>query len=205
MDNPYDTSTRFFPFWDRHDINQLIGIINLVEYIFDKNPNAETWCEIGVAAGESTSIFLGFSKIKTLHCIDPWVQIDDYFKEFSEVQMQSVPASFIKDESIFLKRLSTNKSAYERIKIHKDYSYNILPQFNTNFFDVIYIDGLHTYDAVTQDLNLSLTKLKPGGFLCGHDYNDNWLGVKHGVNDFLNSHVINNFLIFNDSSFLIQV
>ena len=36
--------------------------------------------------------------------------------------------------------------------------------------DFIYIDGDHSYEAVKADLEAWLPKMRPGGFLSGHDY-----------------------------------
>ena len=40
---------------------------------------------------------------------------------------------------------------------------------NSQFFDVIFIDGLHTYEQVQRDLINSLEVLSPGGFIAFHD------------------------------------
>jgi hypothetical protein len=41
--------------------------------------------------------------------------------------------------------------------------------------DFVYIDANHAYDYVVQDIELWYPKVKPGGYLCGHDYIDmNW-------------------------------
>jgi hypothetical protein len=46
--------------------------------------------------------------------------------------------------------------------------------FPDNFFDFIYIDSKHTYDQVSQELELYWPKLKSGGIFSGHDYMDGW-------------------------------
>jgi len=40
---------------------------------------------------------------------------------------------------------------------------------NESFFDVIFIDGLHTYDQVRKDIINSIKFLKPGGWIAFHD------------------------------------
>jgi hypothetical protein len=46
----------------------------------------------------------------------------------------------------------------------------VLPTFEECFFDFIYIDGMHDYEAVKEDIKLSLPLIKGGGYLGGHDY-----------------------------------
>jgi len=42
--------------------------------------------------------------------------------------------------------------------------------FADNSIDFVYIDANHAYDFVKQDISLWYPKVKPGGFLMGHDY-----------------------------------
>jgi len=51
-------------------------------------------------------------------------------------------------------------------------------------FDFIFIDANHDYPHVKEDIKLWLPKVKPGGFLSGHDY-INWAGVKKAVDELL--------------------
>ena len=43
-------------------------------------------------------------------------------------------------------------------------------EFPDCFFDWVYIDGNHSYEAVRQDLELYWRKLKPGGYIVCDDY-----------------------------------
>ena len=57
-------------------------------------------------------------------------------------------------------------------------------------YDIIYIDGDHSYDGVKHDLINSFRVIKNGGYIMGHDYemnmekaHTNWVfGVKQAVN-----------------------
>jgi len=44
--------------------------------------------------------------------------------------------------------------------------------FADESLDFVYIDANHAYDYVVKDIELWYPKIKPGGYLCGHDYID---------------------------------
>ena len=46
-----------------------------------------------------------------------------------------------------------------------------MSDYDDNFFDFIFIDGLHTYDQVLTDCKNYYSKVKNGGIFAGHDYN----------------------------------
>jgi predicted O-methyltransferase YrrM len=49
--------------------------------------------------------------------------------------------------------------------------------------DFVFIDAGHSYQAVAQDIRLWRPKLRPGGWLGGHDYCDKFPGVKQAVRE----------------------
>lgn len=52
--------------------------------------------------------------------------------------------------------------------------------------DMVFIDGDHSYEGVVHDINKARSILKPGGMLCGHDYDViNWPGTVKAVNELL--------------------
>tara|TARA_Y100000310_G_scaffold250193_1_gene256365 strand:+ start:459 stop:1004 length:546 start_codon:yes stop_codon:yes gene_type:complete len=68
-------------------------------------------------------------------------------------------------------------------------------------FDLIYIDGKHTYIAVKRDITLSLPLLKDNGIISGHDI-DVHSGVRQAVEEVLPD---NNIEIFSDSSWVVKL
>lgn len=44
-------------------------------------------------------------------------------------------------------------------------------EYEDSSLDFVWIDGDHSYDAVIIDINAWLPKVKPGGWMGGHDYN----------------------------------
>jgi len=50
-------------------------------------------------------------------------------------------------------------------------------------FDMVFIDGDHSYDAVLADLVSWAPLIKSQGILAGHDYGGGWTGVKKAVDE----------------------
>lgn len=69
--------------------------------------------------------------------------------------------------------------------IYKGKSQDVLSNFEDNYFDIIYIDGDHSYAGVFNDLKTSFLKTKVGGVICGHDYSlDFYSQTVFAVQDF---------------------
>ena len=49
-------------------------------------------------------------------------------------------------------------------------SMEAVANFDDNSLDFVYIDGLHTFDAVMLDLIFWSPKVRSGGIVAGHDY-----------------------------------
>lgn len=78
------------------------------------------------------------------------------------------------------------------LKVLKGDSSTLLKTFDDNTFDMIYLDGDHEYKGVVKDLEVAYQKIKPNGWLMGHDYEMNMkkaktschFGVKQAVDEF---------------------
>ena len=117
--------------------------------------------EIGVDVGDTADYMLDNLPELTLHGIDPYVGYVDW-NGMDLNQKQRNWCEEAADEVL---------SQYgERYILHKDYSDDIVENFQDEMFDYIFIDGLHTYDQVLKDCENYYSKLKPGGVFAGHDY-----------------------------------
>lgn len=139
---------RFFPHWNTYDPNQVIGFLNMINYILERKSIIENWVELGSLVGESANMVLGFPNIKHIDCVDACKEL-------------------IKQVSA---RLNTQIKK-NRCSIHHKLSADFLNEIPNNYMDVVYIDANHEYDFVKKDIELSFLKLKSNSFLCGHDYN----------------------------------
>ena len=101
------------------------------------------------------------------------------------------------------------------INLYKSDSSSFLKKQIDNKYDIIYIDGNHSYIGVKNDLINSFNKIKDGGYIMGHDYGINLnkaknifkFGVKKAVNEFCKNYKQNITAIALDGyiSFAIKV
>ena len=70
-----------------------------------------------------------------------------------------------------LTALDKNTSKFgNRFVLLREYSLTAAAKFEPQSVDFVFIDAQHTYDGVREDILAWKDKIKPGGILCGHDY-----------------------------------
>lgn len=79
--------------------------------------------------------------------------------------------------------ISTITKEFDNFKfIHS--SFDSFFSNNSKFYDLIYIDGDHRYNAVVRDISNALNFINTGGVIAGHDhYTDLGTGVPRAVKD----------------------
>jgi len=148
------------------------GLKDLIEYIQIFRDTARmTMVEIGSYVGDSAEIFADY--FKTVYCVDPWQNDYDINDAASwQHNMKVVEEQFdelVERKPNIIKMKMTSQQAC--IQIERA--------------DFVYIDGLHTFTGVSEDINIWTTKLKPFDFIGGHDYgNKHHPGVKPAVDAF---------------------
>lgn len=65
----------------------------------------------------------------------------------------------------------------------KDVSWQAAGQFEDESLDFVFIDASHDYESVKKDIKAWSPKIKKGGMISGHDYDDYWAGVKKAVDE----------------------
>lgn len=145
-------------------------------------PKQGAVAEIGVQSGDFSEEILSYSQPRQLYLIDCW-------HEQSAEQYPNDPANVTQDKQEQLYRFVCNRFERDRrVVIVRAYSPNIAALFKDNSLDWVFIDANHTYEAVKNDLNAWFSKVKIGGFICGHDYTHTTLfpiGVIPAVNEFV--------------------
>jgi hypothetical protein len=135
--------------------------INLLNYL----PQEGVVAEIGVKRGKYAKKILELSNPKLLYLIDPWDnEKGDYIKSNCDTleKMSKHYKNTLKD---FERSIKNGK-----VKVIKDFSYNVFSNFSNSYFDWIYIDGHHHYDDVYRDLTNFSPKVREDGLIIGHDF-----------------------------------
>ncbi len=135
--------------------------------------------ELGVFEGSFSKILFDSNKFHSLYLVDIFsgsmfsgdkngengknIDLDTAFRELQKVY-ENIPNVYI---------IKNTTTAF-------------LNTCEDEFFDFVYIDADHTFQAVSDDLHLSRLKVKKGGIIAGHDYNiARFPGVVDAVDNFV--------------------
>lgn len=163
-----------------HYYNTLPHWFNYSEIFLEAIQSAtdgDHFVEIGIWKGGSAAfmgveIFNSGKKIKydAIDCFEPT-------KEFTEITQD-----MYKETKSNLQPL-IDLGVINLIKAH---SLSIVDKYENKSLALCFIDGSHEYEDVRADLIAWLPKIKKGGVLAGHDYNNpNHKGVRAAVDEIL--------------------
>lgn len=149
-------------------------LINLVKSI----ENCKV-LEIGVAEGNTLKSLLESNNTLTYLGIDPWMWSIELTKPPHGLKQLKSQDDIDKWYEKVLNRL---ESFDGRGRVLRGFSKNIIPTLSEKF-DVIHIDGDHTYDGCKWDLDNTLPLLKDGGTIVVDDVRT-WDGVTQAWKEF---------------------
>lgn len=145
--------------------------------------------EIGVDTGKTAHVL--FEKLPGLflYLVDRWIETpegDSYFKGAKKLCHEK--------QEYFDKAYEKVKKIASRFdhKILKMDSVKAAESVKNKSLDFVFIDGDHSYEGTSRDIESWLPKVKIGGFICGHDYdNQNTIGdVKTAVDERFKNEII---------------
>jgi len=154
--------------------------------------------ELGVGFGRGTWTMLdAMTDTMSLYIIDSFNAVDtvdlweNYFETGSPVTLSRENileygnmTKIYNHYEIFLHNICQH-TRYSQIQaIHAISSDEYIASNFKNDFDLVFLDGEHSYEAVKQELEY----FKNSGIISGHDYNiETWPGVIQAVTEFLDS------------------
>jgi len=141
-----------------------------------------TYLEIGCADG-GNAIHIANSycnhPASRIFCVDPWMDYDEYpeYKGQQDVAWRTFNTNI------------QNSGHASKFVIKRGLSDDVVPTFEDDSFDIIFVDGNHETDFVYRDGVMSLTKVKSGGYIVFDDYAQlPWAQTMKGIDMFIEDH-----------------
>jgi len=157
-------------------------------FLLELLPRQSIGAEIGVHLGDFSQQIISQISPQQLHLIDPWEhRTADVYKDAwyggkakgGQIEMNQRYVSVLQKFAVSIEA--------QQVIVHRGDSAVVLRTFPDEYLDWVYIDGDHLYESVRSDLELSVQKVKSGGYITGDDYVDGeWWGsgVKKAVDEF---------------------
>ena len=141
--------------------------------------------ELGVYKGDFAQEILETCQPSELVLIDLWASQPIQSGDADGNNLQFLEGSYLFD------RVLERFEGVKNVRIKKALT-SIILTFPDDYFDMVYIDADHSFEAVLHDLENSFLKVKDGGLIMGHDYefnmektiNIHYFGVKAAVTEF---------------------
>jgi hypothetical protein len=130
--------------------------------------------EVGVAEGRFSLEILNWG-IEKLYLVDIW-ETKSFFGDAASPQSWH--------DSNFNDAVQRVKDFSEKVVFLKGLSSQMAKHIEDKSLDMVYLDACHTYEAVLEDLEVYLPKLKKGGIMAGHDFLNPTYGVNKAVYEF---------------------
>ena len=119
--------------------------------------------ELGCYHGVSTRVFS--QHVKTIYAVDPWAQ--EYVNSEDWSAVKSVPDSLMsRVEAIFDAGVKDLPNVVKKKGRHEE----VVLGFEDESLDLVYCDALHSEVETLNAIDLWTPKVKPGGWVTGHDY-----------------------------------
>ena len=165
--------------------DSVAGLIELAKATRPKNV-----LEIGSHKGVSTEIFLLFSGHVT--ALDPWDR--DGREVYGKI-------AYDFDDPMY-KQFMERCGGYSNLTVIRGYSPATVLTLPKASFDLVYIDAIHSFEAIKVDIAAALPLVQPGGWIAGHDYNN---PPENGVAEAILEMLGEPDKIFQDSSWVFSV
>lgn len=145
----------------------------------------KTFVEVGCKEGRTTGFILKHVPDSRVIAIDPWMQ-----QEASADPTKETYAAwdFSKIEAEFWANVGEHREQCQMLRMTSERAAETFAEtgLNVDGTDLVFIDALHDYEHVMQDISLWWPRVRSGGVLAGHDFNHKWPGVERAVADHFN-------------------
>ena len=173
-------------------MNRAYVLQNLINSV-----QAKTVCEVGIWAGDTSFFILNNCKnLKQYFMVDPLKYDLNFFDHHGSeldhpkhMQLGTYkctmgdPLKSQDDLDKMYEGIIMKLGEYPNAKFLREESLEAAKKFNDGELDIVFIDAIHLYEFVKQDIEAWLPKIRKGGILCGDDYTSTFPGVIRAVNE----------------------
>jgi predicted O-methyltransferase YrrM len=115
--------------------------------------------EIGCDIGDTANFLLDSNPDLTLFSVDPYMEYQDW------------NGRLMNEREEMCQKMNNRLKGYSNRFTHiRKTSDDAVGLFDDEHYDLVFIDGLHTYEQLTIDCANYYSKVKPGGVFAGHDF-----------------------------------
>ncbi len=148
--------------------------------------------EVGVFKGNLSDRLATLPNLEALFLVDPhsaeWTKFDwdgdDYAEDVYECCMSHPGTLTQADLDEIHQEMQDKFSNNGKVTILRLPSHEAVSHFEDGSLDMVFIDAIHLYKYVKQDIELWLPKLRKGGIIAGDDYAPRFKGVQQAVDEF---------------------
>jgi hypothetical protein len=190
-------------------MSNLLNFINLNRFHIPEiisHYNYQNYTEIGIQKGDFLNYILKNTNLNYVYGVDPFKPCNGNECGWSHEHNTIIASqeSQDKDKQICLEKLLPFKDRFYYINL-SSLEYGLLIEDES--LDIVFIDGDHSENGVTLDLEIYYKKIKKGGLIVGHDYGGNFYSaepvvqVKQAVDKFCSANNIKYFVTTQDFKF----
>jgi hypothetical protein len=128
-----------------------------------------TIIEVGTHRARNMAVVLQQRPNAFAYFVDPWEDLPQYPNGEGRFQAAKRTMAFAAQRTAFIRERSDDAA----------------PMFQDNSVDMVFIDGDHRYEQCRKDIANYIGKVRPGGWLSGHDYH--LPGVRRAVDETLSN------------------
>lgn len=136
--------------------------------------------EIGVLNGNTAARLLRARPLLTHIMIDPWCVPGKNSSYWKSADANARKAQR-EHEAAYQRTLKVTAFAGSRGRVMRMTSELAAPQIKNGSLDFVFLDGDHSYPGMKKDIELWTKKVKPGGWIGGHDYKHETRPDLHGI------------------------
>jgi hypothetical protein len=145
-----------------------------------KFPSGSKFVEVGVWKGKSAAYMAveiaNSGKNIDFYCVDHWLGSIEHYDRSTHMYEPNISKLY----ETFISNMEPVKDYYTTLRMS---SKEAATKFEDGSLDFVFVDAAHQYEDVCEDIDTWRPKVKSGGVLAGHDYQEAFPGVIKAVNE----------------------